>query len=245
VIPAKLLDYLAGNLSRRTLLGAVFPCMCVSYFGMLVLAVRLFPRTYDWRVLSISQLLYPRNNPTFYAIAASGVAVTGMLMIPFAGYLQRRLRTAAPRGAKVGAVSLVGGAMCMILAGLVSSHPLNGPSSVPKLHSYSARTAALAIGLGLTVFALCGLKGYLLPAPGRKPYPRSLLIVWSLPLVPAIAFLLMRLAMVGHMPWLQSIRRSLAGSVVWHAGFWEWTGSVIVALFLGCAVWLLPEHARQ
>ena len=37
----KLFDYLAGKISRRTLLGVVFPCMCVNFFGMLALAILL------------------------------------------------------------------------------------------------------------------------------------------------------------------------------------------------------------
>jgi hypothetical protein len=112
---SKLSDYLAGRIERRTLLGAVFPGMCVAYFGMLALAARLFPHDYDWRVLSISQLLYPRQSPEFYWIAASGVTLAGALMLPFAGYLERQLAGAAPVGAKAGcsvSVCRGGGVYC-------------------------------------------------------------------------------------------------------------------------------------
>src|SRR5438105_13935524 len=56
-------------------------------------------------------------------------------MIPFAGYLQRRLRWAAPRTAGLGAGAFAAGVMALILAGLVVSSPrLHGPARLPRLH---------------------------------------------------------------------------------------------------------------
>ena len=208
-----------------------------------MLAILLFPRAYDWRVLSISQLLYPRQNPGFYPIAASGIAMTGVLMIPFAGYLQRRLRLAAPIGARLGAFSVAVGVIGLIVAGLVSSHPVVGRSSVPKLHGIVARMAAIGVGGGLVVFAGCGVKGHFALATGRQLYPRSLLVVWSLTILPVLVVVPVWLAMWARYPWLEPIRRVLVGTVFWHLGFWEWIGSAAVFLFLGGSVWLLPEHA--
>lgn len=217
--------------------------MCASYFGMLALAILTFPRAFDWRYLSISQLLYPRQNPEFHAIASTGIAVTGVLMIPFAGYLQRRLRVAAPVTAKVAAFSMAVGIICLILAALISSHPLEGRSSIPKFHVNMARIAAIGIGVGLVVFAGCGVKGYFTLATGRKLYRRGLLFIWSLTILPALLVVPVWLVMLARFPWLDPVRRMLVGTVVWHLGFWEWIGSVTVFLFLGGSVWLLPEHA--
>jgi hypothetical protein len=243
VILPKVFDYLAGKITRRTLLGVVFPCMCVAYFGTLALAILLFPHGYDWRVASISQLLYPRRNPQFYAIAASGIAATGVLLIPFAGYLGRRLQGVAPMGAKLGAVSVIVGVICLILAGIVSSHPAEGRSSFPKLHLNIARAAGIGIGVGLLVFAGCGVKGHVTGATGRQLYPRSLLVIWSLTVLPAVLVVLVWLALLARFQWLDPVHRALAGTIVWHLGIWEWLGSVLVFVFLGGSVWLLPEHA--
>ena len=243
MIRRKLFDYLAGKLSRRTLLGIVFPCMCVNFFGMLGLAILFFPHAYDWRVLSISQLLYPRQNPQFYAIAAGGLAVTAVLLIPFAGYLRRRLQAAAPVGAKLGAVSLAGGVIFLILAALVSSHPVVGRSSVPKLHGIMGRMAAVGIGLSLVLFAACAVKGHFTLRNGRQLYPRSLLVIWSLTILPALLVTLVWLALGTRFQWLDPIHRMLAGSIVWHVGIWEWIGAAEVFVLLGSSVWLLPEHA--
>jgi len=245
VILPKVFDYVAGKITRRTLLGVVFPGMCVAYFGMLALAILFFPRAYDWRVLSISQLLYPRQNPGFYPIAASGVAATGVLLIPFAGYLHRRLQAAAPVGARIGAVSITAGIICLILAALVSSHPAVGQSSFPKLHFILARNAGIGIGVGLMVFAGCGVKGYFALATGRQLYPRSLLVIWVLTILPAVLVVAVWLALRARFHWMDPVHRAFAGTIVWHLGIWEWIGSVFAFVFLGCSVWLLPEDVRS
>ena len=103
MIPTKVLHFLRGDLTRKTMLFVLVPLILASHFGILVVAVWLYPKSYDWRYTSISQLLYPRNNPEFHAIASVSVALSGVLMLPFAGYIRRRLRGAAPTAATAGA----------------------------------------------------------------------------------------------------------------------------------------------
>jgi len=224
---AKLFKFLSGDLTKRTPLFTLIPLMFISYFGTLGLAVLFFPGPYDWCDRSISTLLYPRNNPEFHLIASIGIAVTGLLMIPFAGYINRRLRVASPVGANAGTVAFVGGVICLIMAGLIVSHPLYGKSSLPRLHSILARAAALGIGTGMMAFDAWGC---LNRATGKKLYRSSLLVLWSLATLPAVIAVVLRLVMQNH---------------YWHLGFWEWTGSAAVFLFLVCSVWLLPERTHE
>ena len=227
---AKLFNFLSGDLTKRTLLFALIPLMFVSYFGALGLAVLLFPGTYDWCDRSISTLLYPRNNPEFHFIASIGIAIAGLLMIPFAGYINRRLRIVSPVAANAGTIAFAGGVICLILAGLIVSHPLYGRSSVPRLHSILARTAALGIGVGMVVFDGCAVRGYFNPAIGKKLYRPTLLVLWSLATLPAILTVVLGLVIQTR---------------VLHLGFWEWIGSAASFLFLVCSVWLLPERAYE
>ena len=227
---AKPFNFLSGDLTKRTLLFALIPVMFVSYFGTLGLAVLLFPGPYDWRDKSISTLLYPRNNPEFHFLASIGIAVTGLLMIPFAGYINRRLRIVSRVAANAGTTAFAGGIICLILAGLIVSHPLHGRSSVPRLHSILARIAALGIGVGMIVFDACAVRGYFNRAMGKKLYRRSLLVLWSLATLPAILAVVLGLVIQAR---------------VWHLGFWEWTGSAAAFLFLVSSVWLLPERGYE
>ena len=93
-----LFNFFSGNLTRKTLLFVVVPLIFLSYFGTLVFAIFRFPEAYDWRDSVISHLISPRNNPEFHSVPSFGMAITGLLMIPFAGYINRRLRVASQLG---------------------------------------------------------------------------------------------------------------------------------------------------
>jgi hypothetical protein len=175
-----LLSFFSGNLPRRTLLFVVIPIIFLSYFGTLAFAILWSQKTYDWRYSVISHLISPRNNPEFHAIPSLGIATTGLLIIPFAGYINRRLRVASRLGANIGSVAFANGAIWLILAGLIVSRSHHGTSSLPRLHEMCARTAALGIGTGLLAFCSCALKGYFIPAKGKKLYQRRLMISWIL-----------------------------------------------------------------
>jgi hypothetical protein len=90
----RLLNIVSGHLRKRILLSVLLPPIWLSYFGTLTIAARLFSGAYDWRRKAISRLLYPRNDLEFHSIASLGIALTGLLMIPFTGYIRARLRTA-------------------------------------------------------------------------------------------------------------------------------------------------------
>jgi hypothetical protein len=241
VIISKVADFLAGRISRWTMLRAIIPVLGLVYFGTLALAVILFPQSYDWRVSTISQLLYPRRNPAFYPIAATGVALSGMLILPVAGYLGRRLRMAAPVAANVGVAGMSVGALALILTGLISSHPAVGGSSFPRLHEILARAAATGLGIGLVMFVAAGVKGRRELAKRADKSLIPLQAIWTLMLFPLILAGVVQLGVATNLGWAQSIRQVLHGTFVSHLGFWEWVGSVFTFVFLGSAVWLLPE----
>jgi hypothetical protein len=44
-------------------------------------------------------------------------------------------------------------------------------------------------------------------------------------------------------PWAMPLRHALRHSVLWHLGFWEWTGAAAVFLFLCAAVFFTPPLA--
>src|SRR2546422_8547945 len=90
-------------LYRKSVLAALLAFIFLSFFGTLGVSAWMFPQNYDWRYRVISNLLSPRDNPSHYWMAASGLALTGLLMLPFAGYLRRHLGVIAPRTANIAA----------------------------------------------------------------------------------------------------------------------------------------------
>src|SRR5437868_9913914 len=102
-------DSLPAVLNRKSTLCAFLALIFLSFFGTLTVSALMFPKSYDWHYSVISHLLSPRDNPSHYRLAAGGLALTGLLMLPFAGYLRRQLRTIAPRAALVSAISFLAG----------------------------------------------------------------------------------------------------------------------------------------
>ena len=236
------LNFFSGNLRRKTLLFVVVPLIFLFYFGTLAFAIFRLPEAYDWRQSVISHLISPRNNPEFHSVPSFGMAITGLLMIPFAGYINRRLRVASQVGANIGAFAFGSGVVWLILAGLIVSQRHHGTSSLPRLHEMCARTAALSIGTGLLAFCACGFKGYFIPAKGKKPYQRRLLISWMLlTVVPILGVVLsecLLLTLRAQLPWSLVWKNAF----FWHLAFWEWIGSAVVFLFLLSSALFLPEQ---
>lgn len=241
MILPKVLSFLRGDLSRKTMLFALVPLILASHFGILAIAVWFYPDPYDWRYLSISKLLYPRNNPQFHAIAAVSIAVSGILMLPFAGYIRRRLRAAAPTATAVGATLFFVGCICLTLSGLIPSHPAHGTSPLPKLHETLARISLIGIGVGILVFNACAIKAHLRRKPGHTPLPLSLLLSWNLLTLPAVPIFLTWLVIRIYLKHSGPTHHALANSALWHLGFWEWIGSALIFLFLVSAASFLPE----
>jgi hypothetical protein len=229
-----------GHLNKRFLLRVWLPLIALSYFGTLTVAARLSPQAYDWRRKAISKLLYPGYDPKFHDVASLGVAATGLLMLPFADYIRRKLRKVAPIIVDAGAFALGLGAIGLILAGLITSHPVHGTSAFPRLHEILARTAAFALGAGIIVLWACAARGYHSSSTGTSQWSR-LLVSWSLVTVPALSIVVLRAVAGAHLGWSNPLYLKLQDHALWPLGFWEWLGSAAIFLFLFSAVLFLPE----
>jgi len=232
---------LPGNLPRWVLLFVWLPLIALFYFGSLATAAWFSPGTYNWHRKAISKLLYPAEDPEFHYIVSLGVAFGALLMLPFADYIRRKLRRLSTRVADAGAFVFGLGAVGLILAGLIVSHPAHGTSAFPRLHEMLARAAASGLGAGMIMLWACAAKGYLASAT-RSRELRGLLLSWSLLTLPAVSVVLVRAAVGAHLDWSNPIYQKLQNRALWHLGFWEWLGSVDVFLFLLSAALFLPEY---
>lgn len=231
---------LAGDLPRRVLLFVWLPLIALSWFGILAVAASFCPQTYDWRSKAISKLLYPEYDPEFCHVASFGVALTGLLILPLAAYIRRGLRGIAPIMVQVGASALALGSVCLILAGLIVSHPLRGTPAFPRLHEILARTAAVAVGVGVIALWACAISTY--RRLKKKRNWRWLAISWTLLTLPALAIALLRALAAARLNWSNPLYRMLENPALWHLGLWEWLGSLDIFLFLLSAALFLPEY---
>lgn len=239
------IDLFCSGPKRQNLLNSLILAIFVIYFGSLAVAIRLTPETYDWRRKSISWLLYPRNDPSFHFIASAAVAVTGLLMVPITAHIRVRLKSTSTVLSNSGSLVLGLGALLLILAGLIVSHPYVGKARFPRLHEMLARGAALGLGLGMLMLWMAVLKTWFTSSVRGPSHLRLLLLGWSLVVVPAILVLALRIlayAMIGRP---RAVFPIIASRSLWHLGFWEWVGSGAVFLFLLSSVLFLADHASD
>ncbi|HTW87518.1 MAG TPA: DUF998 domain-containing protein [Candidatus Binataceae bacterium] len=209
-----------------------------------MMAAWLSPGRYNWRRQAISKLLYPRNDPEFHTIASLGIVATGLMMIPIVVYMRTRLRSISTIAVDAGSAAFGLGAIVLVLAGVVVSHPAHGISPFPRLHEMLARTAAIALGVGMLVLWGCAAKGYF-GSSKRADQWRWLLVSWSLLTLPALSIAILRLVAGARFQLSNPVYRALENRSLWHLGFWEWIGSAAIFLFLLSAVLFLPEHAAD
>ena len=226
-------------LYRRSTLGALLALIFISFFGTLTVSAWMFPHDYDWRYRVISNLLSPRDNPNHYWLAASGLVLTGLLMLPFVGHLRRHLRMIAPLSANLSAGTFTVGIIALICACFVVPQHTHEVLGVRRLHELLGRSAAAFLAIGMLCGCWCAWKGRTLFAP-------QLFWVWTpvtmLPLI-GIFFSESLLLLARLKPsWATPIRGALRHSVFWHLGFWEWTGAVAVFVFLCGGVFLTPPR---
>lgn len=202
------------------LIGLVF-----SFFGSLVLAAASFPRGYDWHRTVISSLASPRDNPHAYGIACAGLALSGLLLIPFPFFLQRRLESVAPKmTAWAGKFFLLGAAGLTLSALIVPGH--YRILGLGRTHEHFAQISGVAFCLSLLLYFGATLR---LPSSLRLLRIMAALLV----ILPVTALIVSRLSLLlsyefATRPVYHAVRASLFNSLA----LWEWIGAVCIYLFL-------------
>jgi hypothetical protein len=227
-----LIDFGAGRLKQKTLLRIVFPLIVLSYFGSLMFAIRMLPGPFDWRTRSMSKLLYPTIDPNYHTIVSTGLSIAGLMMIPFAGYTGRRLRTISQVSADIGAVALGAGAVSLILCAVLVFQPI---------HEMLARSAGICLGFGMLAFYSCAMRARAVPS-NESVTRHRLFLAWSLIVPPALLVAVVRVLVGVQFRWSNPLYRMLQNRSLWHLGLWEWIASTAVFLFLLGAALFLPEN---
>ena len=226
-------------LYRKSTLSAFMALIFLAFFGTLGVSAEMFPQNYDWRYRVISNLLSPRDNPGHYWLPACGTILAAVLMLPFAGYLRRNLENASPRAARVSGGALIAGIVALICACLVVPQHVHDVLGIRRLHELIARSAAGFMAIGMLAACWCAWKGF-----RKNLLDGRLFWTWSLvTLLPLAGIFLSECLLVAtrlNPAWAMPIRSVLRHSVVWHLGFWEWSGSAAVFVFLCAAVFLMP-----
>jgi hypothetical protein len=134
--------FFAGDVPRTTLLTRLLPLSFASFFGTLLLGILLFPGSFDWQKRVISHVLAPRYNPDAYWFPSLGLMAAALLTLPFAGYVEQRLRASTPRLARLAGVAFTLGFLLVASVAV----PLPGWR---RLHEFLARASVVPFALGV------------------------------------------------------------------------------------------------
>jgi hypothetical membrane protein len=210
----------------------------VCFFGSLILAATFFPHGYDWRYTVISSLASPRDNPHAYGIACAGLAVSGLLVIPFAFFLQKRLGPFAPKLTCWAGKLLLLGAICLTLSALIvpGHYRILG---IGRAHEHLAQTSSVAFCLSLLLYF-----GAILHLPSSFALLRFLASI--VVILPVTALTVSRLSVVLAYAFCSSTVFHTVKVSLWSSlALWEWIGAFCIYLFLGLMTLAWPGVGRQ
>jgi hypothetical protein len=196
----------------------------LAFWAGLGMAAQSYPSAYDWRYMTISNLLYPDRNPHGYVWGWAGLAICGVCGL----YWVRH----GVQGCRFATASLTAGYACMALCALVPT-PFLG---LPKPHEILALTAFIAVCAGVTRLSFAALTQRT-PRSGQTGWRRPCaLAVSGLPLLPVvIAAAAQTYASHAQLPWVSLAWRARGIAVYWSFAFWEWLACALYTVFV---LWL-------
>jgi hypothetical protein len=221
------------------------PLSIASYFGTVIVAAFFFPEPYDWTVRAISNLASPRHNPGVYWLPCLGLVASALLALPFAGYVEQRMRGITPRLARATGVAFVIAFVFLLLTGIAPQQVLL-VFGWHKTHEFLARSSAAAFFTGMLCCCVCALRDRFGFFGGQRSINTKLSCYWGwVTLLPvgcaAIIGALYFLGQQANQAWAEQARESFRNTIMWQLAFWEWIGSALFFMFMVVTVLLLPE----
>jgi hypothetical protein len=208
------------------------------FFGSLILAATFFPHGYDWRHTVMSSLASPRDNPHDYGIACVGLALSGLLLIPFASVLQKRLEPFSPKlAAWAGKLFLLGAISLTLSALIVPGH--YRILGIGRTHEHLAQISSVAFCLSLILYS-GGLLS--LPPPlARLRIPTSILVILPVTVLAVSRLSLFLAYKISSVAVYHAVKTSLLSSLA----LWEWIGAFCIYLFLGLITLAWPGLGQE
>jgi hypothetical protein len=209
----------------------------LSFFGSLALAAHFFPHAYDWRRTVKSSLASPRDKPHAYPIACAGLALSGLLLAPFAALLRQRLESYAPPATLWAGRLFILGALFLTLAAVTvpGHYRLFG---LARTHEHLAQISGVALCLAMILYLRATLR---LP----RAFARQRVVGFLLVATPVTALIVSRLSLIVAYAFLSTPVYRAVRSSLWNSlALWEWTAATGIYLYLALITLGLPASGR-
>lgn len=217
--------------ARAAYSAAILPAAAVVLWAGLLMAAHRFPTEFDWRYMTVSVLLSPKDNPNVRDWAAAGVGLCGLgtLAWTFAvGPLDKPASPPTHSRRPHGVYWLRWGGACMVGSGVLPFHLLG----LAKTHELLTLLAFIGLCLGavrLTVDRVW--------RSGSRSRPSQVLgrVLAGVLIAPIVLAGLAQLYVFYVLPqlhWVGLGWRARGVPVYLSFAFWEWVTFVLLSVYL-------------
>ncbi len=204
--------------SRTISFGGLF-----AFWSGLLMAVHLYPSEYDWRYMTMSNLVYPERNPAGHFWASAGIVLCGLSGLYWARILARRAVQAGEGGSSAVIAMLRLGFFSMVCCALLPERLW----PMPKGHEFLALSAFLCLCAAIVLHTFRTVEHYLARRMGTsaKAARRYAGLAAALPLTPLLLASLAQTyvsRMRPELPWVGLAWRDIRVPLYLSFAFWEW-----------------------
>lgn len=219
-------------LARRALC-ATAPLGVCAFWGGIVMAARRYPSEYDWRYMTVSDLVYADRNPAGHLWASAGIVVCGLFWLCWAALQAQRRKQGAEGMRPVGIRALQLGSICMVCCAVLPKGLL--PNA--RGHEILALMAFFGLCLGLVHLTFKAVEKRFFRRTHRSPGGARM---WALLLAGAglspILLAALTQAYVSYalpeLPWVGLSWRARGVPEYLSFAFWEWVTSVVFSAYM-------------
>jgi hypothetical protein len=205
----------------------IAPVGVIALWSGLAIAEQRYPTDFDWRYMTMSTLLSPRDNPAGHRWAEVGIGLCGLGVLCWTLSSGRDSRSMPTTSQPDGRWALRLGGVCMVASGLL---PLR-LSGLPKGHELVTLLAFSGLCLGIVQRTLQRVVGQTAdPSPTRRPRGAALLA--GLAVAPIVLAGLAQLYVYYALPelhWVGLSWRARGVSVYLSFAFWEWLTCAVLS----------------
>ncbi len=224
-----------GDISRRFVIRRLLPLLLCLFFGGILLSDLYYPAFYDFRYLTISELMNPILNPDGRYFLSVALIVCGIFLIPIAGYLYRKMKVICLNTAKAGKIFMLIGIVGLIFLGFI-------PDTDELDPYHQAAAAGIACGMIFSFLAWWLIMRHDTQPKygGKRQFNRQLMVAGMILMWCAIGGMLLsqgiRFIVTGDLSYVVLSCQAPGSSPILSIALWEW---VFFMAFVGYLILLM------
>lgn len=207
------------------------PCGVIAFWIGMWIAAQRYPSEFDWRFMTVSNLVSPAHNPRGHLWASAGVVLCGLCGWHWASKLARLWRQRTPGRLPGFIVALRIGNLCMALSAVLPSRLLR----IPKGHEALALIAFIGLCLGIVLLTFQRIEESHLRRAKSARSRLSASLVAGAALFPVFLGGLAQAYVMYVLPqlhWVNLSWRERGVPIYLSFAFWEWSTCIVLSVYL-------------